>query len=127
MCGGVSETQRLAVKEYIMYIRYISYCSSGPLQVFWRKTWPSMEKTMVSSVDARDALSELLNRAAYGKERLVLTRRGKPLAALIPLEDLELIEEIEKRVDLEEARSALREAEAKGSTAWEQVRAELDL
>ncbi len=82
---------------------------------------------MVSSVDARDALSELLNRAAYGKERLVLTRRGKPLAALVPLEDLELIEEIKKRVDLEEARSALREAEVEGTTAWEQVRAELDL
>ena len=110
-----------------MYITYISYFSSGPLRLFWRKTVAGMEKTMVSSVDARDALSELLNRAAYGKERLVLTRRGKPLAAIVPLEDLELIEEIEKRVDLEEARSALREAEVKGTTAWEQVRAELDL
>lgn len=86
-----------------------------------------MENTTVSSVEARDSLSELLNRAAFGKERLVLTRRGKPVAALIPLEDLELIEEIEKRVDLAEARSALREAEAEGTTAWEEVRAELDL
>jgi len=73
------------------------------------------------------SVEQRIVRAAYGKERLVLTRRGKPLAALVPLEDLELIEEIEKRVDLDEARSALREAEVKGTTAWEQVRAELDL
>ena len=42
----------------------------------------------VSTVEARENFAELINQSAYGGERIVLTRRGKPLAALIPLSDL---------------------------------------
>ena len=45
---------------------------------------------------------------AYGRERIVLDRRGRSLAALIPLEDLALLEELEDRQDAEEARKAPR-------------------
>lgn len=38
-----------------------------------------------STVQARDQFSEVLNRAAFGKERVVLTRRGKPLVAIVPI------------------------------------------
>ncbi len=31
----------------------------------------------VSTVEARDQLSTIINRAAFGKERVVLTRRGR--------------------------------------------------
>ncbi len=47
----------------------------------------------ISTVEARDNFSELINQAAYGKERIVLTRRGKALVALIPLADLKALEE----------------------------------
>jgi prevent-host-death family protein len=36
--------------------------------------------------EARAQLSELINRVGYGKERIVLTRHGKPLVALVPAE-----------------------------------------
>lgn len=81
----------------------------------------------VSTAEARDHFSELLNRTAFGKERIVVTRRGKNLIALIPLEDLALLEELEDRIDLEEARKALEEAEKEGTEAWEDVKAELGL
>lgn len=72
----------------------------------------------VTTTEARDQFAELLNRAAYGGERVVLTRRGKELAALISIEDLRLlerlIEEVEDRIDVEEARKALAEMEATG-------------
>jgi prevent-host-death family protein len=41
---------------------------------------------------ARAELAELVNRVGYGGERLVLTRHGKPLAALVPASDLEILE-----------------------------------
>jgi prevent-host-death family protein len=40
----------------------------------------------VSVTDARAQFSELLNRVGYGKERIILTRHGKPLVALLPAE-----------------------------------------
>lgn len=42
----------------------------------------------MTTVEARENFSELINQAAYGHERIVLTRRGKALVAVISLEDL---------------------------------------
>ncbi len=49
-----------------------------------------MGKTMLemSTVEARENFSDLINKAAYGNQRVVLTRRGKPLVAVVSLEDL---------------------------------------
>jgi prevent-host-death family protein len=41
-------------------------------------------------------ISELVNRVAYGGERVVLTSRGKPKAALVSIDDYELLQR-EKR------------------------------
>jgi prevent-host-death family protein len=43
--------------------------------------------------EARAQLSELINRVGFGKERIVLTRHGKPLVALVPAEVLEELDE----------------------------------
>ena len=48
------------------------------------------------------------------------------MAALVPVEDLELIRELEDRIDLQDARKAL--ADAKGKfIPWETVKRELGL
>jgi prevent-host-death family protein len=41
---------------------------------------------------ARDELAELINRVAYGHERIILTRHSKPVACLVPPEDLQRLE-----------------------------------
>lgn len=41
---------------------------------------------------ARDCLGDLINRALYGSERFVLTRHGKPAAAIISIDDLNALE-----------------------------------
>ena len=46
----------------------------------------------LTSMEARDGFSDALNRAAYGRERIVITRRGRPLAVLVPVADLEQLE-----------------------------------
>ncbi|TAK36523.1 MAG: type II toxin-antitoxin system Phd/YefM family antitoxin [Chloroflexota bacterium] len=83
--------------------------------------------TSMSTAEARDQFSDVVNRAAYAKERIVLTRRGKPFAAVVPIEDLELIERLEDEVDIRDAEAALKEAEEKGTIPLEQLAKELGL
>jgi hypothetical protein len=40
-------------------------------------------------------LADTVNRVAYSKERIILQRRGKGLAAVVPMEDLEILENLE--------------------------------
>lgn len=42
---------------------------------------------------ARAELADLINRVVYGGERVVVTRHGKPLVALVSAADLEQLEE----------------------------------
>jgi len=83
--------------------------------------------TVIRASAARSRFSELVNRAAYGKERIVIQARGTPKAALVPFEDLELLEALEARIDLEDARAALREANRKGTKPLDQVVKELGI
>jgi len=45
-----------------------------------------------SVADAKKNLSELMSRAAYNNERFLIQRRGKPMAALVSIEDLTRLE-----------------------------------
>ena len=75
---------------------------------------------------AREQLADLVNRAAYGKERVGLTRHGRRVAAIVSIEDLALLERLEDRIDLDAARAALAENEDEPE-AWKDVRQALDL
>ncbi|MEU0909841.1 type II toxin-antitoxin system Phd/YefM family antitoxin [Streptomyces althioticus] len=44
---------------------------------------------------ARAELADLINRVVYGGERVVVTRHGKPLVALVSADDLRRLEEAE--------------------------------
>lgn len=44
---------------------------------------------------ARAELAELINRVVYGGERVVVTRHGKPLIALVSAADLQRLQEEE--------------------------------
>jgi prevent-host-death family protein len=82
-----------------------------------------------STAEAREKLGLIIQKAAVEKERIILTRRGKELAALVPIEDMRFLEELEDRLDLEEARAALAEAQANPEQPipWEKLKAELGL
>ena len=83
--------------------------------------------THLPTSKARDHLAEILNKVAFGAERIILSRRGKDLAAVIPIADLKLLEKLEDRIDLEDARKALEEVEKDGSISWDQIKSELGL
>jgi prevent-host-death family protein len=48
----------------------------------------------VSIAEARAELSAHVNRVAHGGERVILTSRGRPKAALVGLEDLRALEDL---------------------------------
>lgn len=85
--------------------------------------------TRLASGRVRQEFSETINRVAYGRERIVLHRRGKNLAALIPVGDLALLEALEDRLDVEDAERILAQAKAKREkpVAWEKAKKKLGL
>jgi prevent-host-death family protein len=81
--------------------------------------------TRLTASEARTQFSDVVNQVAFKGERVVLHRHGKDVAAIVPVEDLELLEELENRMDLDAARAALKE---KGSrVSWDKVKKELGL
>ena len=66
--------------------------------------------TKVSTADARKNFADIVNKVTYGKEPIVLTRRGQDVAALVSIEELELLQQIEDHIDIEDAKQALAES-----------------
>ena len=54
----------------------------------------------VSIATAKSHFSELIAKASYTQQRFIITRRNKPVAALVSLEDLQAIEQHEERKGL---------------------------
>ncbi|OLF06345.1 prevent-host-death protein [Actinophytocola xinjiangensis] len=57
--------------------------------------------------EARDHLGEVVAKAEHAHERVVLTRHGRAVAAVVSIEDLRALEAAEDAADLLAAREAL--------------------
>jgi prevent-host-death family protein len=77
----------------------------------------------------RQELPEILNRASNSGKRFVVSRRGRDVAAIVPIEDLRLLEELKEaaadRQDLRDAKAAL--AELGSNVSWDRIKAKLRL
>jgi len=54
----------------------------------------------ITTADARKKFANLINRVAFGKESFVLTRRGEPIAALVSIKGLQLLQDLEDKIDM---------------------------
>lgn len=72
-----------------------------------------MTSATIAARELRDTLSDVLNRVAFGRERVIVRRSNKAVAALIPIDDLRLLERVlerlEEEIDIDEARQAMEE------------------
>jgi len=68
----------------------------------------------ISAESAGASFGAAINHAAEDKARVVLTRDGKPVAAIVPIEDYDALEAIEDAFDAKLAREAMAAWEAAG-------------
>ena len=79
----------------------------------------------VSVSQARDDFAELVNQAAYKEQRVIITRRGRAIAAIVPIEDVAYLERLEDEYDVKMAEAA--RAEGGELIPWEDVQREFVL
>lgn len=53
---------------------------------------------VISAREAQRAMADAVNRVVYGNERVILARRGKNLAALVSMDDLATLEQLEEKI-----------------------------
>ena len=75
--------------------------------------------------EAREELATIVNQVAFGGERVRLTRHGRAVAAVVPIEDVELLEDLEDAIDVELALEALADTENRTWIPWEEVKRQL--
>jgi prevent-host-death family protein len=75
--------------------------------------------------EAREHLTDLVNEVAYAGKRIVLTRKGKRLVAIVPLDDLEVLERLEDRIDIASAKKADADIKKHGTVSLAQVKKDL--
>lgn len=80
--------------------------------------------TTISASDFRRQLASLGKRIRHGGERITVTRSGRPLFAVVPCEEAELLEALEDRMDLGLVRKALKHND---TVAWAKAKRQLGL
>jgi antitoxin Phd len=81
----------------------------------------------VSIVEAREKFGDLVNRAALLSERVYVTKHGKRVAALVSVEDAELLEALEDKYDLEAIKEIRADIAKHGTVPFEELAKELGL
>ena len=79
--------------------------------------------TTISTADARNRFTEIINSVASGNDQVVLTHKGQEVAALVSMRELEMLRQIENHIDIKDAQKALAEpgANIPAQEVWEQL------
>jgi len=80
-----------------------------------------MPTVTVTVADAKNHFSDLLRRAEYGGERVIVERHGKPVAVIVSTDDLKRLESLEDLADVRDAQAALKEAARHGTIPLDAV------
>lgn len=119
---------------YISYKTDKIWSSRVSPSTAWMAMMITVERTTmtehITASEARDHFKTTFNRVAYGHERVVVTRHKDEGVAVIPVEDLRLLERLERQaedaIDAEAARRVLADPD-EGRESWEDVRKDLGL
>ncbi|MGD1912963.1 MAG: type II toxin-antitoxin system Phd/YefM family antitoxin [Rivularia sp. (in: cyanobacteria)] len=77
--------------------------------------------TPISATEARANFQSLISRAEYKGERILIQRHGKPVVAIIGLEDLKRLEALDDEIDSAALRQAVEQND--GFTTLEEITA----
>jgi len=85
----------------------------------------TMATNRLPASKARERFADILNEVSVRGDRVVLERHGKTVAAVISIADLQLLEALEDRFDVEEAKAALAESDERYT--WDDVKQRLGM
>jgi antitoxin Phd len=63
--------------------------------------------TSISISSIRQHFSDIVSKVMFAGERVRVERNGKPACAIVSIDDLELLEALEEKADVEAAKKAL--------------------
>ena len=78
--------------------------------------------SLVPVSKARSDMKDLVNRVAYGKERIYLTSHDKKMVAIVPIEDVETLEAMENAEDIRIAEARIKKAKKEGTYTPDELR-----
>ena len=79
-----------------------------------------------TTAEAESKLDIVINRVKKTKKRVALTMRGKPVVAVVPMEDLEYLEAIEAQEEAEDIKACKAALKNKNDLIpWDKVKKEL--
>ena len=83
----------------------------------------------ISTKEPKQTFAQTLRRVTSKRERIIVRRNGRSVAAIVPMEDLAALERLEDRRDLRAAKKALADAKKKGEKPipWAKAKKELGL
>jgi len=64
--------------------------------------------TKISMTKARRDFTDIANRVMYGDERICIKKNNKAAFALVPVEDVEILEVLEDQIDVQAAKAAIK-------------------
>ncbi|MBI3942760.1 MAG: type II toxin-antitoxin system Phd/YefM family antitoxin [Chloroflexi bacterium] len=80
-----------------------------------------MNAITISAMGLRDQIGEILNRVLYAGDRYIIERRGKPVAAVISIEELRHLERLEAEREAEIFRMAKALAQKEGTVPLQEL------
>lgn len=104
------------VKKILYNVIYVTYVQER----INKMPQPQKKYTIANT---RSHLTDILNQASYGKERIEILRRNKPIAYIVPVEDVEILEKLEDMQDISDAESRKNEP----TVSLDEIRKELGL
>lgn len=81
----------------------------------------------VTTAEARKNLADLLNRVAYAQERVTVTRRGRGIATIVPVEQVDLADRLRQFLARRDVARALDKLESEDTALWTELKDELGL
>jgi prevent-host-death family protein len=89
-------------------------------------SWQEVRIMAFTTAEAESGFDTVINKVKRTKKRIALTRRGKPVAAVVTIEDLEYLEALEAAEEAEDIK-ACKSAEKESMRPFSEVKKELGL
>lgn len=75
----------------------------------------------IPAKQARIDFTHIIDDVAFRDDRYVVTRNGRKLVAIVSIEDLEILQELENKRDVEAAQKAEKYISEHGTDSWDEV------